>query len=169
MDEFTQAQAAILSGYDERAFRTLVERRIVLPTPATRITGRGKAKIFDRSEVRVASVLQRIGQGLDPHALSLIADLLRKGLDLALRQHSAERPVYVFLDMGTPAHDGSVSFRPAQRIRNEMIVSITATEGGCASALFRGVNVFIALWWDQKSPDELRDLLEQAESKGAVA
>lgn len=80
MEEFTQSQAAMLSGYDERSFRSLLDKRIILASPATRNTGRGKAKTFLRPEVRVASVLNRLDRGLSVFQQAGVADWLREHL-----------------------------------------------------------------------------------------
>lgn len=117
MRDFNQAEAAFLSRYEERAFRVLVDKRIVLPTPATRVLSRGKPKLFDRHEVMVASVLNVIDMRLSSYQKAEVADWLRRNLNRMHTMSSNKNPVYVVLEgRGDGSWSGDFEFARGQYV-----------------------------------------------------
>jgi hypothetical protein len=97
--EYPLSQAAARAGMDQRSFRLLADRRIVLATPRTRTQGRGKQKLYSTDEVLIASILAPLVKlGADTFSLGELADWLRG--NLGSREFEAARrgaPVYVRL------------------------------------------------------------------------
>lgn len=163
MDEFNQQQAGLLSGYEDREFRSLVDKRIILPSPATRHFGRGKAKTFMRAEVRVATILRQLDFGLSPFQQAGITDWIRQHLaDVAFRS-SADHPYYILLELGG-GEGWKGKFEQAWGDRhtdhskpNHPLVendarkiSVMINDDGTSRPMHRiiGANVTTALWWD---------------------
>ena len=145
MEEFTQAQAAMLSGYDERAFRSLLDKRIILASPSTRNSGRGKAKTFLRHEVRVASVLNRLDLRLSVFQQAGIADWLRQHLSSFVGQAHDAYAVIAFNDDGE-AWQGWI-----HHVRPDQTIPITIGLGDEQEVMDRFVAASIkrALFWDE--------------------
>lgn len=76
--EFPLAQAAARADMDERSFRLIADRRIILATPRTRTQGRGKQKFYSTDEILIASILAPLLKlGADTFSLGELADQLR--------------------------------------------------------------------------------------------
>lgn len=159
MHEFTQAQAAVLTGYSERDFRSRVDKRIFLPTPETRMTGRGKAKSFDRHEVKVASILRKIAYGLRPYQEAEIADWLRREVANVQRASTDSHPSYVLLEASEGGWRGR--FETARGRSDFINGEHTESADRRISVMFKGddgvetpansffaANINAALWWD---------------------
>lgn len=143
MDIFTQAQAAIASGYDERAFRSLLDKRIILPSPETRNSGRGKAKTFLRHEVRVAAVLNQLDLGLSTFQKAGVADWLRQHLSRFMLEDTA----FAVLEFSKDGEQWQGDFRYAG---DQTGLSVVIGEGDDQRILRRFIAVHIksVLWWD---------------------
>lgn len=77
--EFSLSQAAERSDLDERSFRLLADRRVILATPRTRTQGRGKQKLYTTDEILIAAILAPLlKMGADTFALGDLANLLRR-------------------------------------------------------------------------------------------
>ncbi len=161
MHEFTQIQAALFSNYDERGFRSLVDKRIILPSPATRNFGRGKLKTFMRDEVRVASLLRRLDVGLSVYQQAGITDWIRIRLADVLWSARKENPPYIILETDISGDDWRGTFSTARgdingwgdsrRESADMKISIMIDGyNGIKRPMYRfvAVNVLEALWWD---------------------
>jgi hypothetical protein len=167
MDEFTQAQASALSGYNERDFRARVDKRIFLSTPETRATGRGRAKSFDRHEIKVASILKRISYGLTPHQEAGIADWLRRELASVHRTSTDNHPYYVILEATHgggwrgrfEAARGRINYNNGEYVEDDdrkISVMFEDEQGAKAPAnSFFAANVNAALWWDKEGALEM--------------
>jgi hypothetical protein len=149
MDEFTQPQSALLSRYDERTFRSLVEKRIILPSPATRNFGRGKLKTFTRDEVRIASILRQLDIGLTTFQQAGVTDWIRKHLSNVLRTAKKEKPPYIILETDIEGEGWIGTFRDAYDGR---YISFMIEEGESERPLhrFMAANILQALWWDDE-------------------
>lgn len=150
MEEFTQSQAAMISGYDERAFRGLLDKRIILASPETRNTGRGKAKTFLRHEVRVAAVLKQLDLGLSTFQQAGIADWLRQHVSRFLHDKNA----YAVLEFSTSGDQWQGDIRHAG---DDQLLSVMIGSGEDARPMRRFIAVHLgqALWWDEDEKLEL--------------
>lgn len=147
MDEFTQHQAAVLSGYDERAFRSLVEKRIILASPATRNSGRGKAKTFLRDEIRVASILNGVDHGLTVFQRAGVADFIRREIAPLVRSNQES-----YIIISTRDYDegwnGWIKYLSESK---EIIVPTEHFRDGIKGIhKFFAVNVQRALYWEKE-------------------
>lgn len=169
MREFNQAEAASLSRYEERAFRVLVDKRIVLPTPATRVLSRGKPKLFDRHEVMVASVLNVIDMRLSSYQKAEVADWLRRNLNRMHSMSSNKNPVYVILESrGDGSWSGDFEFARGLHTRDrdgnwqeddQRRISVL-DENRAPRMSFVAANLQHCLNWTVLSDDDLAALLE---------
>lgn len=153
MEEFTQSEAAVLSGYDERSFRALLEKRIILASPATRNFGRGKAKTFQRHEVRVASILRYLDQGYSVIQLADIADWIRRNLAGAMRHASEKFEPYFIVEsgFGNDGWRGKIEYATDWSQGGDLRISVMVEgDDGGKTALprFSAARLTSALWWD---------------------
>ncbi|WP_155804570.1 hypothetical protein [Magnetospirillum fulvum] len=128
--EFSQEEAANLASADERKFRQWVDRRMILPTAETRFYGRGKAKLFDTSEIAIARVLGKAARsGIDMVTQTQIADWLRShsGGDFFQRAKRGE-PVYVRLCVAETG-EWSGDFALAHTHGKELKIPVTRPMG----------------------------------------
>jgi hypothetical protein len=173
--DFTQAQAAKLSLLEERNFRVLVDEGSVLATEETRKFGRGKAKLYSRNEVRIASVLS----ALNVRATSLrpkIGEWLREGDLEKSSRLSIERPIYIIVEDGNTTGRSALWYQSAfddwdpadlvpflgKKKPKDRLISVMVEDKGGRRPLnsFVAASLADALRWDRWTEEELAKRFE---------
>jgi len=179
VNDFSQAEAAAISGIDERSFRALIDRGIIIATPETRKLGRGKAKRFDRHEIRVASMMTSLDLNLSVYEQARIADWMRRELASIARMSSDNHPYYVVLQpFGKDNWQGT--FEQArgeyrwsadgkhEESEDRRISVMMSSDDGTKRVAHKLVllNVLDALFWD--NDEHIRAVLDELANKSGT-
>ncbi|RAI40062.1 hypothetical protein CH341_24585 [Rhodoplanes roseus] len=122
----TQAAARIRQS--ERTFRLFADKGIVLATPETRTSGRGRAKVYAATELAIGYIAgDLLRLGLTTPVLIGLADWLRSHTGGRFFKDAREgKPIYVRLAVNLPdgwSGDFKAAFRPQHR--DELHVPVT--------------------------------------------